>query len=145
MSKHSLLTRLLSVTLALVVFVATVGVALDVHVCQDEIKSIGVFEKAIACSNMKINSSCAVPSNSKQNNVTQDPCCKSNQFISKINVANSNQAIFEFVNHNFISFDLESRIDRNVFLSSTSVQAIPLLRPPPIEKEFSILFQTFLI
>ena len=145
MSKHSIIKRLFSATLAFIVLVTSVGIALDFHMCQGELKSIGVFEEAIACSNMEFNSSCDSPSKSQNDALSPEPCCKNSQFFSKLNIEKSEQAVFELKHQNLLALNFESRVDGNVFLSKIAFQAIPLFRPPPIEKDFSTLFQTFLI
>ncbi len=145
MYMHSYIKLWFSATLALIVLVASIGIALDFHVCQGKIKSIGVFEKATACSSMGTNTSCDKSIKFYRDGFSQESCCRNNLLLCKINIENSNPTISENNVYNPMCFYIEDNIKGNVIIPSTTIGAIPLLRPPPIEKDFSILFQTFLI
>ena len=142
---HSRIIRLFSVTLALNILMVTIGVALDFHICHGEIKSIGVFEKANVCSNMGTNSSCDSTKESNENGLSQESCCRNEQVLCSVNIESSVRVYAENVSQDIVGFDLIIFPFRKTITIDKYTKAIPLLRPPPIEKDISILFQTFLI
>ncbi len=131
--------KLLSITMALVVLFSTMSFTVDMHYCGDTLVDASIFEKSDGCgmsTESKIVDDCFRVKKS---------CCSDKQFVvdgqdelpfsvDKISVKKI-AFVASFLNTYFYLFE---DLGRN---------AIPFknYRTPQITKDFSILFQTFLI
>lgn len=55
-----MLRQIAHISLALLLFISTTGVAVNKHFCQNELKSVALFVKAKACHNKKVKKPCPV-------------------------------------------------------------------------------------
>ena len=144
--------RIFALVMAFVIFATSVNVAIDMHYCQDQLKSVSFFGKAKSChsevapmmKNCPHHQKMMADSNSPS--IEKKDCCNNktvyiqsdlDQFTSSSDFL-LNQELQHFVAA-FVA----------VFFKNQTVEISPstflAYQPPIISRDFSVLFQTFLI
>lgn len=65
--------KITAIFLTVLMLISSIGVSVDVHYCQDQIKSIAFFGKAKSCHDNKVKQTCHHSKNS--NSSEKDDCC----------------------------------------------------------------------
>ncbi len=129
---------------AILVLSASVGIALDVHYCQDTVKSIGVYALAKECS--MIDSQVANLSIEKcreHNSEMSESCCHNESFFNKITTEASSQV---YKNQKQDSkFIVPIWRFSKLKLSDHQYTFVGLQQHVPLSKNRQVLFQSFLI
>ena len=131
--------------LVLLTLTSSTGLAIDAHYCKDKLASISVWGKAKTCTQtpvqekLKNNKNC-----SGHQQVSKRNCCSSKSSFNKAEVTidfSSSQTLKE------IQFALS--FSSNVLIINTfntsSFTSNFLLKPPLINKDFSVVYQNFRI
>ena len=136
-----ILTKILSVTLAFAVLLATSSFTVDMHFCCNKLVDVAVFGKAKPCKDKKQDLS--IPS--KKCSLGQMDCC-SNKSIVKMAEDNlkKSQVELDANNNVFVHAFFHSYI--NIF-EGFELNVVPFLNydPPWIEKDLLVHYETFLI
>lgn len=134
-------------------FTSTVGFSMDMHYCQDELKSIAFFGKAKSCHDVKETKTChhskKTSSNSDEGdfkNIDQDNCCHNeNLTVEKSNLDAPNPELgtlnhfqLKFISTNAVAFIYKYNKNK---LQNNFRKYIP----PLPQHNTQVLFQTFLI
>lgn len=84
---------LFSVLFSFFVLISSVGISIDAHFCQDEIKSIGILQQADVCC---VDEGSANTPTCLDYSICQKSCCQNiNQFL---------KSNYEFAGQNFVTF-----------------------------------------
>jgi len=131
--------------LAFVVLFTSTGFAIDMHYCQNELKSVSFFGEAESCHSEAIKSECP---NHKGMMMEQedDDCChnetilvESDNDLLSMDFADLSTHQVHFIVayvHHFIA---------PIVVAPTIAKHFILAEPPPPERDFQVLFQSFLI
>ena len=142
--------RFLALTMALLLFVSSAGFSVDMHFCNDQLKGISLFgeaanchEKASHCKNSK--KACHKKSDEKSGDVsTKDDCCNNEHHILQLDAdfvsASANLVDVNQPDFNFIYTEL-LYTEQPIITNSNNLE---LYRPPPLERDRQILYQSFL-
>lgn len=145
MTKRSISIHMMSIFLAVVVLIASIGVVFDYHICQGEIKSIGVFKKAESCYVMDKTLGCLNHDDGLNEKLSKTSCCTSDQFVCKLNIESGSNFDIYNICHNINGVILPIDVSELYLPLNQSVDEPTIYRPPPIDKDFSVLYQAFLI
>lgn len=145
--------RIFALVMAFVIFATSVNIAIDMHYCKGELKSVSFFGKAKSCHSEIAPAMKNCPHHQKMRAESKDnysadekDCCNNkmvyiqsdlDQFNSSSKVVVS-QELQQFVAA-FIAVFFKNQIVEE--LSSTFLA----YQPPIISRDISVLFQTFLI
>lgn len=156
MKKVKITCRLTSMLLALLMFLTSTSMSLDIHYCQGEIKSFSFFGKAKSCyqlNDVSSNQLCthveieSVINNQSDCSVKRKNCChnevkqfKSNQIQTidfKVSEKENNQDFldFSFADSN-LTYPSKSNAENNIALYNG---------PPIIQRDIYVLFESFLL
>lgn len=134
--------KLLSVSLGVLFLFSSIGFSLDIHYCQGNIKSIGIYASAEKCSEEMEVTKCA---NHSDSGISKTPCCSNEQYFYQTGNADNTP---NFVNTQIIPIVILLQSDddaqTDVFLSE-NVLTYNGSDPPLVVKDFNILYDTFLI
>ena len=138
--------------MAFLLLVSTTGLSIDMHFCQDQLKSISFIGKATSCHEKQSSSTCHNTKNSCQhksdceNKNDGDDCCHNEDIvIEKTNFDATSQQIA--VNHE-IQFDfLAAYVSVFVFNYTFDRKTQPFknYKTPLPDRDIRILYQTFII
>ncbi len=157
MHKINITYRLFAMTMALLMFVTSVGFSIDLHVCQDKVKSASLFGDAPTCYELAgyknpVKEVDEIHQKSKQHqhdgtSIDKKECChnetlhfqsNSNQNVSSTQILSTRQLqqfVIAFVT-NFVANDL--KIEREI-------TAFDSYKPPLIPRDIHVLVQSFLL
>jgi hypothetical protein len=146
--------RIISLMMAILILVSSMGFSIDVHYCQGQIKSFSLFGKAESCHQevkkqhcTKHKKSChAAPSNQEKLSSCKKDCCsnktiivESNDEARKLQSLKLSQKQVEFVSV-FVQvfFLVKTDLNKNI---------VPHLNyiPPLLNKDIPVLIQSFLL
>ena len=150
--KNNFLYRSIAFMLAFVVLFTSTGFAMDMHFCQNELKSVSFFGEAESC-HMNASEECpnhqAMAKHTDESSnvsIDRDDCCHNetilvesdNDLVSMDFVDLSTHQVYFLVAyaHHFIT---------PIFVAPTTEHYFNLAAPPPPERDFQVLFQSFLI
>jgi len=141
-SVKSKISKSIALLLSAIVLIGAFGVSADFHICQDQVKSIGIFASADICESMTNDKVCESPK--EQSSYTKKKCC-SNVSIFEHGTFESNN-LAELQLHN-VQFDSKQSISLQIYKASNLEEQYKHYRPP--ERQFAapiiILHQSFLI
>jgi len=146
--------RLISLTLALMIFTSSVGLTIDLHYCGGELKSTSFIGNAKSCHDIAIaksNKSCRHHQKTikTEDKISSNPkdCCENktqryqldddrNIVISDINISTIST---DFIHAFIFVFAL------NINSYENKTESFNDYHPPIISRDFSVLFQNFLL
>lgn len=131
--------------LALLTLTSTTGLAIDAHYCKDKLASISVWGKAKTCTETPI-----------QEKLENSKTCSNNQQVSKRNCCSSKSSFNKAEITTDFSLSQTSKEIQCVLSFSSSILTINIfnapslsntchLKPPLIDKDFSVVYQNFRI
>lgn len=151
MKTINLTYRIISLTLALLILVSSVGFSLDTHYCKGELKTVSLFSKAKNCHDVKaksVNKHCnhSSPSYNPETTLKKKDCCQNitYHFLSDFNKKENPENIV--VNLKLVKslFAANSAFFTNHVCSAEN-QTFTHYKPPLISKNISPLYQIFLL
>lgn len=136
--------------MALLIFLTSSGLSLDVHFCQGNFKRANIFGKAKTCEEVKdclIKCGKQVKSCHSETACSEDTnhngCCKNESFEFDLDldafeiITGESDKIQKQLLADITYTSEPSLIDRKKVFQSR------LYRPPPLEKDYTVLFQIF--
>jgi len=154
MQLNNLPYRITALTLAFMMFVTSSGLSLDMHFCNQQLKSLSLFGEAKACHDVKDSDgkmkNCPfhqMDGASKSNGLTKKDCCnnKSMQFGSVDDIANQKHEVV--VNTDLLHDFLVAFV--HVYLTDSKIQfetpEYTQYKPPLITRDIPVLVESFLI
>ncbi len=143
--KNNFLYRSIAFMLAFVVLFTSTGFSMDMHYCQNELKSVSFFGVAPSCHSKEAKTQCP---NHKGMSMSQDEdnCChnetilvESNSDLLSMDFADLSMPqihfIVAYVHHFIAPFVAPKTVGQHFYLAE----------PPPPESDFQVRFQSFLI
>lgn len=132
---------ILSAVLASLVFVASLGVAINLHLCAGEVQSMALFVKPQPCKSVE------KPCHGTERHAKKNGCCEEKTIVVK---AKDATAEVKAVSQLSPSFQLITVILPVVYAivdleSSLSTPRYVHYKPPIIDKDITVLAHTFLI
>lgn len=127
---------------SLIIALSSIGLSLNVHYCQGNIKSIGIYAPAEKCSGEMDITKC---SNHLGEGFTKTPCCSNKQHSYQIGNADNSS---NFINTQDIPIVtiLQRAVDIPAGVCfSEGVLTFNGSDPPLVVKDLNILYDTFLI
>ena len=139
--------RLISLTMALLIFFSSSGMSIDIHFCQGKVKRLNLFGKAKSCSEVSQElSNCHHGNNAVSScgtDVTHDGCCNNQSFdldlyfdSGEVTTLSLTDVQIKFVKAfvlNYLGHVLPPR----------TLQNYTNYYPPPLEQDITVLFQVF--
>ena len=144
--------RILAVSLALLVFLTTTGFTLDIHYCQDQLKSISFIGEAKNCHEAQSTKRCGKQTKKCQHSEDADKsdldnCCHNERITidkSEIEATQPQVVSTEKISLQFIANFITVFIDENS--NDFRPQSFKPDKPPPLpDRDILVLYQTFLI
>ena len=146
------LYRALALSLAFLIAFTSIGFSLDLHFCQERLKSVSLFGEAKTCHDIaasshckKLTSACKATSKQLQEGCKKNCCHNETIVVDSLNADFTNPQLLtlqtkslDFVLAFVYSYCLPNPI-------STTSTAYLYYKPPLPERDFQVLFQTFLI
>jgi len=131
--------------LAFVVLFTSTGFSMDMHYCQNELKSVSFFGEAESCHSAKMGTEC--PNHKAMSSMQdEDDCCHNETILVE---SDNDMVAMDFADltthqvhfivayvHHFITPIVAPQTTEHYFF---------LAEPPPPERDFQVLFQSFLI
>jgi hypothetical protein len=142
--------KITSLTLALLIFISSSGVSLDLHFCQGTFKSFSIYGKAKNCHKLSLEGDKKKPTckhhSAKATQKEQKYCCKNHTFVIKRGKADAtSHVIHEYQDFQFDYFNIPpNREIINIEIFEYLVVYV-LHKPPLPKKDYQVLFQTFII
>ena len=153
MSSGSITYRIISLSLAFLMFSTSVGFAVDMHYCQGKLKSVSFFGKAKTCHDMTdVTQMNNCPHHKKvmkqiENCSKEDKkdCCDNktvhihsdqDQAIQTLDF--TNKQIPQFVIAYVVAFF-------NINLINSNIPSFSIYKPPIVPKDIPVLIQSFLL
>ena len=134
--------------MALLMLLSSTGFSMDVHYCQGQIKSIGLFTKAASCHKKQGLPQCHTTKKSchkKQNN-TKDNCCHNQTLSIEKSDLDATPAQGTELTDVSLDFAVAFVAAFVIPVDKTHIQpAFPFYIPPLPDRDILILYQTFRI
>ena len=138
--------RCVALVLLFVIVGTSSGVALNVHYCQGNVKSLSLFVKAKACSSLEetepapnIAKPCEPDGHSE---IGQTQCCVDNSFFCKFRTPyQTEKQLTLLITAKPVSEDLKPVINQDVFRGH--LRQVELLEPPYFDLDIQTSFQVF--
>jgi len=122
---------------------STIGISLDMHFCQGNIKSIGFYTDANECGMYQEHSQCAMDESEQ---ISRIPCCSDSYTFFQNQIVEKQTTIIKIIP---VSIDLASNINQIEFYNfnpNSDIQNTSWLRSPPlIVLDRTILHRNLLI
>jgi hypothetical protein len=146
--------RIVSIVLALLLFVSSTGFSMDVHFCKGEIESVSFFGKATPCEMMKekepvqeLHACCKALQEQNQYLLSfqQKSCCHNESLIV---LTNTDIELSNSLAHNINSVQfvlITSTTSLFIFLAENDVEDNFNYPPPKHTKDLNIFYQVFRI
>ena len=134
--------QVLSVSLSLLVMLSSIGLSLDIHFCQGNIKSIGVFAAAEKCGEELEITKCDNHSNS---DISRTPCCSNEQYFYQTGNADNTSDFINTQTIPVVSILQDSEDSQSDIFLLENVLTYNGSDPPLVVKDLTILYDTFLI
>lgn len=146
--------RIISIVLALLLFVSSTGFSMDVHFCKGEIESVSFFGKATPCEMMKekepvqeLHACCKAlqGQNSYSLSIQQKSCCHNESLIVLTNtdLELANSLVHKINSAQFVPVALTTPLF--IFLAENDVEDNFNYPPPQYSKDLTIFYQVFRI
>ncbi len=151
MSYLSKTYRFISLSLAGLMLVTSVGYAIDMHFCQGNLKSYSFFGKAKNChEGEKVNVTCLhhqkISSNSEEARLLKKDCCSNKTLHFQLQQNQINQNSDVLISQPIQSFVLPGRIPLWQAINPDQVRsAFEHYKPPSITREIIVLIQSYLL
>lgn len=140
MLKQNLYIRTFAVLTSILVLITSVGVNVNLHLCQDQIKSANFLGHAEGCSEAEV--VCEITLATTNPSIERTPCCKNLQIFGKTTFEQVHQITIEL--QNFFLLDLPNLHSQAKYILTDFSEGIIAFHPPP-EEDMLILYQQFLI
>ncbi len=155
MIRYNRTYRLFALTMALLMFFVSAGIAVDMHYCGGELKSVSFFGKAKTCHDMVKKQPATMPNcphhkktSTKKPGCTEDKNCCSNKTLLLQSEGEqqllSSDFVFSKRTKHFVAAFVQVFLANNYNKVNTSV-SYTHHKPPLISRDISVLFQTFLL
>jgi len=143
--------RLIALFLALLMFTTSAGFAIDMHYCQDELKSYRLFGEAENCHEKAEAKAC--PHHAKMEMekegraMERDGCCHNETLLLQADQDQSTQSFEYAVNKPLQQFLAAYIVAFHKGLQLEEAQKADFLhyKPPSISRDISVLTQSFLL
>jgi hypothetical protein len=137
----SFIRPIVSVFLAAVVLIASIGVTVNLHLCAGKIQSVALYAKAQPCEDVKM------PCHGKAHHSKQKGCCEEESIVLKGKEVNAEVRTPGQITPSFsliavILPVLYTIIEGN---ASTPISKYACYKPPLVERDINVLVQSFLI
>ena len=127
--------------IAVLMFTISLGFGVNTHYCNGELDSISILGQANACE-MKC---CDDLTHNQEPSFSQTSCCSNLSFLTKSHLYNDHKEIVGPAEHlqliPFVVLDFNPVFDGFESFNSRILK----YRPPLIEEDISVLYETFLI
>ena len=120
----------------------SMGLSLDVHYCQGNIKSIGIYTTAEKCSNEMETLNCIDHSDPA---ITKTPCCSNKHFSYQSGDAENTSNLVNIQASPSVTIIQSSDCLKTDVLLLEDVMSFNDKDPPLVVKDLNILYDTFLI
>ncbi len=135
--------------MAILIFSSSVGVALDIHYCKDEIKSLGFFHSAKDCYQLAGFETPEKHHDQKTNSEAffkQKDCCSNESVLFQLDTDFSLPTLFDFnFDQDFYVFHQPSFNSADEPVDFYSPNNYKNYKPPLLEKDHIVLIQSFLL
>ena len=133
--------------MAMMVLLSSTGFAMDIHYCQNQLKSINLAGKAKTCHEKVVKPNCHKKENSsEQSSIDKKNCCHNESIVvEKTDLKLTNLQIFSTDNISvdfIVAFTITFLFQNDV---SFDVQKLQLYQPPLPNRDHVVLYQSFLI
>jgi len=136
------LHKILALILAFIVLFSSFSFTVEKHVCMGEVMDVSFFTEAESC-DMVMEEECVVH-DFPGNQIEEEPCCNNIQELIPGN-QNEQQAINSF-ELNSVQFALAFTYTYlNLFETKEEITPFIDSSPPLIDKDYQVLYQSFLI
>lgn len=139
-----MLQKIGHIILAILLFIGSTGLVINKHYCQDELKSMAVFQKAKSCHAAKQTSACPMHAQQEQDDDQSGGCCDDQSEMVKVEqeqtfpvLGMELQLSIAMLPPSAMAFDLSSL---------PSIHLLPEYlhyKPPPLVCDLPVLLQTF--
>ncbi len=124
------------------VLLTTVGLSLNFHYCQGNIKSIGIYASAEKCSGEMEVTKCG---NHSDDGISKTPCCSNQQFFYQKGDADNTSNFTNTQTSSFVTIlQGDDKVHTNIFYKDKFL-TYNGSDPPLVVKDLNILYDTFLI
>jgi len=135
--------KILAVIIAVVLLISTMSFTVEKHVCMGEVTSTSYFTSVESCG-MVMNEDGCTGDDLSQQNMQKEKCC--NDVHELIPGNQTEQQAIDNFELNQIQFVLVYTYTYlNLYESKEDTSSIIHFSPPIVEKDYQILFQSFLI
>ena len=146
--------RIFSLSLAILVFFSSVGLTIDMHYCQGELKSVSFVGKAKSCHNTQLSSTVKMcphhqkmMDNGKEVSAEQNDCCKNNTVRFQSD-DDKNLVLSDMIMHNvtlnFVVAFVATLYSDNIH-SMNGSSIFKVYHSPLISRDIYVLYETFII
>ncbi len=152
--KDYFLYRSIAIMMAVVVLFTSTGFAMDRHFCQGELKSVAFFGQAESCHSMDKMTECPhhrqmachTQKGAKSPGIDKDDCCQNETILMELDV-DSVTADFADLTTNQVHFvwAFVQAFVQPVILHKSVAKKFVILKPPLPERDYQVLFESFLI
>ena len=142
----------IAVIMSLVMFVSTVGIAVDFHFCQGDLQNISFFKKSKTCHEIVKQSHCKKhtkpPCHQSENDSfnKKKGCCDSESVVIQFDTEFSVPSIIDFnFNKSFLAVNSGTTLFEEPLGEFYQAKDYKTYKPPSRDFDHIILFQSFLI
>lgn len=147
--------KFIAFLLAFLMLISSAGFSLDLHYCQGNFKNLAFFKEAKSCHELAKKSTSAhckkmqTPCSKKDSSTTgvecEKSCCSRNTILveAETNILSAKIITADYFSAYFMIAFVYSFVPSNT--STEYLNKYLLYKPPPQDKDLSVLFQTFLI
>ncbi|MBR9919997.1 MAG: hypothetical protein GYB31_04100 [Bacteroidetes bacterium] len=138
------MVKLFHILLACLVYTSSVGLVMNSHFCQGELKSHALFSKPESCHGNKDAPVCPFHQKAMEQDGEDNNCCQNKSKLVKEELKTPVQVI-DFVDLTPAPAICLPAKDYSTTEVSAGPIAYLLYKPPIVDKDISTLFQTFLL
>lgn len=137
----SLVRTIVSFFLAGIVLVASIGVTLNLHLCGGKVQSVALFLKAQPCKDVQ------KPCHGTEHHAKKNGCCEEKSIVLKGKETNAEVKVPTQINPSFNLIGVILPVLYSLINTDSSVitHQYTYYKPPLIERDITVLVQTFLI
>ena len=139
--------------MALLMLLSSTGFSMDLHYCQDQLKSISLFGKAKSCHEKQATSpchqakkSCRHQENDGVNKAEKDNCCHNETVViekSDLDATPTQLATVQDIQLDFVAAFIAVYVFN--YIVRADFQPFAQYKPPLPDRDIQVLYQTFLI
>lgn len=138
-----MLLKAIHIILSILVFISSSGLMISKHYCRGELKDFGIFTKAKSCYENKDEATCLLPLKSEPS-LKKKKCCSDSLSFIQLELEQNN-SIDEYNTQKPSSFIAIATLElKSNLLSDNNSVLFQLYRPPLIDYNYQISYQTFL-